>query len=151
MISHVVTTGKFFKYFKLHTPYELITFVVCEKFTCAYLEYQSNTQTLKSFYEDSLMQLTFVMFIVRATLCGLNNHQHPRRPRVQITYLDPPKSTDQFLIVTVILNLIGTRSSMFLWQMRVKQVSQVLLYALTQIIIKFGYNACCHWLKERAP
>ena len=40
MISHVVTTGKFFKFFKLHTPYELITFVV---FTCAYLEYQSNT------------------------------------------------------------------------------------------------------------
>ena len=46
MISHVISTCKFFKYFKLHTPYDFITFVVREKFTCAYLEYLD--QTLKS-------------------------------------------------------------------------------------------------------
>jgi len=77
MIFYVISACKFFKDFKLHTPYELVTFVVRKiclfmipKYTWINLAYN-----WLNFFEDSSMELIFVTFLVKATWFWLGNHQ----------------------------------------------------------------------------
>ena len=64
----MMSTCKFFKYFKLHTRYELNIWCLWKIYFCLFRipKYTLNNLalTLLSFYDDSSMELTFVIFIV---------------------------------------------------------------------------------------
>lgn len=80
-------------------------------------------------------KLMFVMFIVKATSYQLDNHQASSQTQSSNHMCRPPKSTvliDQFRIAIVILNFDWCQTFILFQQFRVKQVSQVLLCALTQ-------------------
>ena len=76
----------------------------------------------------------FVTFIVKATSYQLDNHQASSQTQSSNHMCRPPKTTlltDQFRIVILILNFDWCQTFSLFQQFRVKQVSQVLLCALT--------------------
>ena len=130
VISHVISPWTFFNF----SPDELVIIVVWKiclcllkipKYTWINLAY-----TLWNVFEDSSIELILVMLIVEATWCRLDNHQTSSETQGSNQVCRPLKALSwQLLNCQSFWILIGPRSSLFSWQVRVKQVYQVLLCA----------------------